>query len=191
MLVHGIIFFELKRFAESLGQGVWWSVMREARLEGRLYLPLRVYPDADLQALIKATARLRRLKEHQMLEAFGAFLAPRLLEFYRVLAEPSWRTLEVIEHADARFYASVSRTAPEVSCPFRVRRIHEEELEVTYFSQRRLCSMARGMILGLAAHFGETVNLREVECMHAGAGQCRIIVTRTSLSRPEPAPPHP
>ena len=187
--MHGIIFFELKNYAESLGPGVWWSLVREARLEGRLYVPLRVYPDSDLRALVEAAARLRHQHEHTILESFGHFLAPRLLSFYQVLADPSWRTLDVLEHAETSFYASIRRTTPEVSATtFRARRIHEDEVEVTYVSHRKLCSLARGMIRGLADHFGEEIVVREVECMLSGGEFCRIVVTRSSPARPEPGP---
>lgn len=189
VLVHGIIFFELKRFAESLGPGMWWSLMNEARLEGRLYLPLRVYPDSDLRALVTAAARLRQQQETHLLEAFGHYLSPRLLDFYQVLTDPGWTTLDVLEHAEQSFYRTIKRTVPEIDARvFTARRLRPDEVEVTYHSQRRLCALARGMIRGLADHFGEQVVVHEVECMLSGADRCKMIVTRTGPFQPEPEP---
>ena len=40
-----------------------------------------------------------------------------------------------------------------------------------------MCGVAKGIVRGLARHFGEQVELTELECMHNGAPSCKLRVT--------------
>ena len=44
--------------------------------------------------------------------------------------------------------------------------------------ERRLCFVAKGIVRGLAKKFGENIEVRETQCMHHGAGQCHLEITR-------------
>jgi hypothetical protein len=44
-----------------------------------------------------------------------------------------------------------------------------------------MCSLARGIAVGVAGHYGETIELDEETCMHRGDPSCRI---RVRLQRP-------
>src|SRR3989449_11610799 len=51
-----------------------------------------------------------------------------------------------------------------------------EEVVITYTSPRRLCALARGIIRGVARHYGEPVTITETTCMHRGAEACTISI---------------
>lgn len=47
-------------------------------------------------------------------------------------------------------------------------------LVLTYRSDRRLCALAEGFLLGAAPHFGEQAHLTHLRCMHEDDDRCVI-----------------
>jgi predicted hydrocarbon binding protein len=58
----------------------------------------------------------------------------------------------------------------------QVERTAKDALRISYRSARRMCGIARGIVLGLAGHFGERVRIEEPSCMLRGADRCEIDV---------------
>ena|SRR3989442_15674555 len=87
--MHGIIFSELRKYAETKrGSGTWNALLKQANLGNKVYLPLEEYPDAEVVALVSAT----------VLEDFGEFIAPALMKMYGHLMRPEWKALDVIDN---------------------------------------------------------------------------------------------
>jgi predicted hydrocarbon binding protein len=42
-----------------------------------------------------------------------------------------------------------------------------------------LCAVARGIVRGVAKHFGESVSITDRACMHRGDAECVIVVTKS------------
>jgi predicted hydrocarbon binding protein len=42
-----------------------------------------------------------------------------------------------------------------------------------------MCGVAVGIVRGLALHYAETIEIKELSCMHEGASACRILVKRS------------
>ena len=49
---------------------------------------------------------------------------------------------------------------------------------ISYTSERQLCAMLEGLVLGTAAHYGEAVVADEIQCMRRGDAGCVFTVTR-------------
>jgi predicted hydrocarbon binding protein len=47
---------------------------------------------------------------------------------------------------------------------------------ITYDSPRKLCAVARGIVRGVASHFGERIAIEGRRCMHRGDPHCLIAV---------------
>jgi predicted hydrocarbon binding protein len=45
-------------------------------------------------------------------------------------------------------------------------------VRMSYSSPRRLCALAEGLIDGTAAHYGDRLAQRQLECMHRGDERC-------------------
>jgi predicted hydrocarbon binding protein len=111
----------------------------------------------------------------QLLEGFGEFITPKLFSMYRTVISKEWRTLDLVENTESVIHTVVrSRggTPPVLS----VERKDATELVVSYGSKRKLCALARGIIRGIAKHYGERVTIAEPQCMHTGAKSCRLEV---------------
>jgi predicted hydrocarbon binding protein len=191
LLVHGIIFAELKKYVDSkLGHGSWSSLLKEAGLDGRIFLPIEAYPDKDIVALVKAAGKITKQPADALLQDFGEFIVPDLLKMYGSLLRKGWTTVDVIESTEETIHRAVRSRIPGAKPPqLRCERRSPEEVVVHYASARRMCAFAKGLVKGLAHHYGESVYIRESSCMHKGDKECRIAVrARPGRIRPANSP---
>ena len=174
--MHGIIHSELKRFVVARhGAGVWNELLKQAGLERAAYLASEQYPDDEASRIVATASRMTNLPAVAILEDFGEYIAPHLLEIYEPLIDPSWRTLDVIERTEGTIHSVVRLKDPAAHPPeLKVRRIGPDEVELTYDSPRKMCSVAKGIGKGLGKHFGETIRITESSCMLQGAPSCVI-----------------
>jgi hypothetical protein len=173
--MHGIIFFELKKFVDAkLPEGSWEKILADAGVH-QIYLPTAQYPDAEVVTLVGAASRLAKTSAQNLLLGFGEFIAPDLLAMYQSLLKPSWRTLDVIENTETVMHTVVRLRNPGARPPvLRATRVSPSEVELRYGSPRKMCSIAKGISKGIAAHFGEKLEIEDRSCMLEGAPECVI-----------------
>ncbi|MBW3630011.1 MAG: heme NO-binding domain-containing protein [Gemmatimonadetes bacterium] len=176
--MHGIIFSELRKYVDTtLGSGAWTATLADAGLGNKLYLPIQDYPDSDVFALVSSASRTTGLEIPAILEDFGQFIAPALLGLYRTLVQPEWKTLDLLENTEQTIHSVVRARNPGAKpAELTAVRVAPDLVDLTYFSQRKLCPVAKGIVRGIAKHYGEAVTIDEVECMHTGADACRMEV---------------
>ena len=176
--MHGIIFSELRKYVDTtLGNGAWTATLADAGLANKLYLPIQEYPDTDVFALVNSASRTTGLGIPVILEDFGQFIAPALLGLYRTLVKPEWKTLDLLENTEQTIHSVVRARNPGAKpAELSAVRVAPDLVDLTYFSQRRLCPVAKGIVKGIARHYDETITINETECMHEGAAACRMEV---------------
>lgn len=176
--MHGIIFSELKKYADArLGAQGWGRLLTRSGLGPRVYVPTQEYPDEEVARIVSAAATTTGLSTAAVMEDFGAFIVPDLMRLYAALVDPSWRTLDVIEHTEAVIHRVVRlRDAGAKPPELIVRRHAPDHLVVTYQSVRRMCGVARGIVRGISTHYSEPVDIVEARCMLDGASACEIEV---------------
>jgi tRNA A-37 threonylcarbamoyl transferase component Bud32 len=182
--MHGLIFLQFQKFAQKQGGATAWeSLLREAQLPLKSYSPARVYPDEEVLALVGAASRLLNMPAGAVLEAFGEFVAPELIRLYGKLIEPGWRTLDLIENTEKLIHAAVRVGNPGARPPvLDCIRSTRDELQIVYSSHRQLCGVAKGVVKGVARHYGETVRITEDACMLRGDPFCALQVTRVATN---------
>lgn len=180
--MHGVIFSELRKYVLQRhgGEETWKSLLRDAGLGRRMYLPIGEYPDEEAVALVSAASAATGVPAREVLEDFGAFIAPDLLGMYRSLVRPEWRTLDFLENTEDTIHRVVRLKDADAKPPeIRCERIAADEAVIHYTSARRLCGVAVGIIRGVATHYGEPVQIDEPRCMHRGDPACEIRVRVT------------
>jgi hypothetical protein len=168
--MHGLIFLQLQRFAQKQG-GVtaWENLLREAHLPLKPCSPVRVYAEQELLALVAAASQNLNMPAGAVLEALGEFLAPELISLYGKLIEPEWMTLDLIENTEKLIHTAVRVGNPGAKPPvLNCIRSTRDELQIVYSSGRQLCSLAKGIVKGVARHYGETVHISDDACMLRG-----------------------
>jgi hypothetical protein len=177
--MHGTIFVELEKFVTArLGDGAWETLKENAGIDrARSYSALDNYPDQELVALVATGSKISGIPVPGLLEAFGEFIAPDLLEMYWGAIDPSWRTLDVIEHTESTIHSVVRLNHPGASPPYlHASRTGPREVTIIYTSPRKLCAVAKGISRGIARHYGEVVDVEDVRCMHRGDSDCVMLV---------------
>jgi hypothetical protein len=142
-----------------------------------MFLTVESYPDEEAVRLVAAAARVTRKDAAAILEDFGEFITPDLMSMYGGMAHPDWRTLEFLENTETTIHRVVRARDGKASPPeIRCTRTSPREVMIIYGSARRLCALARGLVRGVAQHYGEKVRISEPDCMSRGAARCKLVV---------------
>ncbi|MBA2544969.1 MAG: heme NO-binding domain-containing protein [Deltaproteobacteria bacterium] len=177
--MHGIIFRELKKYVvDKHGKTTWTRLLVDAGIDGKVFLPIQTYVDAEMLALVAGAAKESGVTANELLEYFGAFIVADLLQTYRSAIVPDWKTLELLEHTEAMIHRVVRQRDPTAQPPaLDVQRTGPSTLTISYSSARKLCALARGIIRGVAEHYAQRVQIEESTCMLRDDPQCTLNVT--------------
>ncbi|WP_226007972.1 heme NO-binding domain-containing protein [Natrinema salinisoli] len=179
--MHGIILKGLKDFTiEQYDEATWNRIRDEADVERRLYVPVTEYPDEHVFELVTTASEISGVDPPILLRAFGRFLVPQLVQTYGVHVEKDWDGLELIENVEEYIHMALRAkdmadfTPPAVDA----RRLDENRVVVRYNSDRQLCEVAIGILVGIGEFYDESYTVTESQCMHDGAPKCEIVVER-------------
>ena len=177
------MFVELSRYVDDrLGKGVWTELLRDTGLGTRIYEPQTPAPDEDMAWLVAyASGKIGRPLQ-AVLEDFGEFIAPDLLGgLYGLLIKPEWDVLDFLENTESAIHTVVRARDATASPPrLHVERQDPDSVTIIYESHRRMCSLAKGIVRGAAAHYGQPVELTELSCMLASDRRCELMVHRVA-----------
>lgn len=175
--MNGIWFQEIGNFVRSLlGGRAWEEMQRVVCPPGRVYYRVADYPNEEAVALVEALAEQLHEPPGAVLRQFGEFVAPALIGMaYWIPSE--WRTLDLIVNTETTIHETLRRLGSHTDPPrLMTRRTGPDEVEVLYDSHRRLCELAKGIIVGVATYYGEEATVRESDCMFEGAPACLLVV---------------
>jgi predicted hydrocarbon binding protein len=172
--MHGLIFVKLRCFAEQrIENDSWDGLLKAAGYEGSMYLSMGTYPDEELFSLIHSASRLSSVPISELLNDFGQFLAPDLIRLYQHSIRPEWKALDLLENVESTVHRAVRGGDPNAAPPeLECTRISPKRVEIRYFSGRKLCDFARGLILGIIRYYGEDLSVQELTCQKANAPGC-------------------
>jgi len=175
--MHGLIFaglrdYSIHRLGEEAAAELW---------EDRVFATTETYDDewfaAQLQRLVAATGDSRTDVERD----FGVFAAQvtfaGLYPDYYVESGDVYTFLLGIEE---KIHELVRATIRGATPPkLHVHALGDHGVLVSYTSDRKLCRLLEGLVRGTAAHYGNTVELEEIQCMHRGDAGCVFTVLAT------------
>jgi predicted hydrocarbon binding protein len=174
--VHGIVFEELREFVwRTHGAEEWASLLAVAAPGRRFYAPDTGYPDEELEALLAESTKRTGASRGDLLREFGTFIAPTLLELYRPLVSEQWGLLDLLEHVEETIHRVVRLDDPTAMPPrLHFERPDESRVVLHYNSERKMCDLAKGIILGLQQEYAEEVSITERACMLRGDPECTV-----------------
>lgn len=175
--MHGLIMNQLRQYVvQRLGRDGWHALVDAAGTARTTYQIGQVYPDQEMTALVAAASTASGQSDEEVLEDFGHYLVPGLYRIYQPALPASWRTLDVIEHAEDRMHLTVRMRDHDADPPhLTCERVAPDEVRVDYQSPRRLCALARGIARGLADYHHERITITQPECQHRGDARCLLI----------------
>lgn len=159
---------------DAFDEDTWDDMIDAADVDGH-YTSLGNYDDAEVIALITALPAETGADLPERLRWFGTMAAPQLASRFPAFFEGHdlRSVLPTLNHV---IHPEVRKLYPGANPPvFDVG--DGAELVLTYHSDRGLCHLAEGFVLGTAACLGEVITVSQSTCIHRGDATCDIVIT--------------
>ena len=178
-VLHGMVHAEFRHHAVGrVGLDRWNVLVTEAGLASQAPRLSQRYPDADLVAAVGLLAKSTDSDVDAVLFEFGLALFPVLVATYGDLIPPGWDALDLVEHTETVIHRAVRLQDSQASPPRLTSvRVSGDQVRVLYSSERRLCSLAKGLLTGAAHHFEQDVAVGEEHCVRRGDAFCEFVLT--------------
>lgn len=173
----GIIFNLLEDVVvNSHGGRAWDELLDQAGLDG-VYTSLGSYDDAEMMRLVSAAGTELSVSDDEVLRWFGRQAIPGMVNRWPDFFAAHQKTIPFLRTLNSVIHPEVRKLYSGAYCPhFDFSLPADGSLLIGYRSPRQLCGLAHGFILGAGDHYGETVTVEHLECMHDGADRCLISV---------------
>lgn len=173
----GVIFNLLEDVVSgAYGDRTWDDLLEKANLDGA-YTSLGSYGDAELMTLVSTAGSALSMSDADVLRWFGRQAIPEMVKRWPAFFAAHQKTVPFLLTLNSVIHPEVRKLYAGAYCPhFDFTSGTDGSLLMGYRSPRKLCGLANGFILGAGDHYGETLNVEHVECMHKGADRCLIAV---------------
>ncbi|MBW1808749.1 MAG: heme NO-binding domain-containing protein [Deltaproteobacteria bacterium] len=176
----GIINKGIQELVEAkFGAQAWEKVRELAKCEELFFSVSEDYPDQTTQNLVTAVCEVSGLSLETVLLDFGKFwVSNTAVETYPTFFKLAGKTArEFLLNMD-RVHKQVTKNIHNAKPPsFEYEEFPDGRLLMHYRSERGLCTILRGIILGVGVFFNEELQVEETSCMHNGAPRCSIEVS--------------
>ncbi len=175
----GIINKGIQELIEAkFGAEAWEKVKDLAKCEELFFSASEEYPDQMTLDLANAASKVSGLPLETVLVEFGKFWVLNIsAEAYPTFFKLAGKTArEFLLNMD-KVHQQVTKNILNAKPPsFEYEELPDGRLLMHYRSERRLCAVLRGLILGVGIHFGEELQVKETACMNKGDTQCTMEV---------------
>jgi predicted hydrocarbon binding protein len=173
--VHGLIFTTLRQFTQAQlpehADAIWAGQPP--------FLAVAAYPDEDFDALVERVSAVTGASRPAILRDFGrytgktAFLLLRP-EYYAAASG----TRDFLLNVEERIHETVRATIPGAAPPhLQVVALGDRGVSIVYTSERRLCHLLEGLVIGTADYYGERFEIEQATCVERGDLACSFFVT--------------
>ncbi len=161
---------------EQHGQTIWEQICREAEMDEPMFVASGDYDDSVTVQLVMAAAKVLELEPEIVMYEFGRYwimvAAPRTYPMITAMAGGSTKALLTNIHCIHRTVTSSIENSRPPSLP--VEELPDGRLRMRYDSERGLCHVLRGLIVGAGELFEDDVTVEETTCMHHGHDCCTM-----------------
>jgi len=180
--VKGIIFNLVEEVVRNrYGEDTWDQLLDAAGLDGA-YTSLGSYPDEELFRLVAAASEALGVPPDAVVRTLGEAAIPLLADRYPFFFEPHTSTKSFLLTLNDIIHPEVRKLYPGADVPtFGFEEAPDVDLVLRYHSERKLCALAEGFVLGAAAQFAERAEIEQPACMLRGDEDCLLRCTFTPL----------
>lgn len=167
--MHGLIFAGFSNFIHAR----YPEVAAEIWEDEPRYDPTEAYSDDDFTRILTRTIERTADGSREILVEFGRFAAQiTFYELYPTYYERSGSTQEFLLGVETRIHELLRGTVKGVAPPRLQVSPLGQGVSISYTSERGLCDLLEGLVLGTAGHYEETYMTDQVLCMHRGDPAC-------------------
>ncbi len=171
----GIVFnlFE-QTVVEAHGEVMWETLLDTTGLDG-VYTSLGSYPDAEFFSLVAATSAALAVPADEVVSGFGRHAMSLFAERYPHLFTGHSETRSFVLTLNDIIHPEVRKLYPGAIVPeFAFDASDPAGLAMDYYSPRKLCAFAEGLLFGAADHYGQAIRIEQPKCMNRGDRRCRL-----------------
>lgn len=160
--VHGSIFFLLKKFVTKELGATSWEILNEGPGTSSVsFSTTENYPIETMNLLLENASEMTGLSRYLLMERFGRYLVNDLFALYKDYIRPEWRTFDIILHTESVMHGTVRKLNSTANPPIlNILEINDKLLIIDYFSQRKMASLAIGIIRGISEYYGEAYKIK-------------------------------
>lgn len=175
----GAIFTGFAEYVEQdFGLTVWLKTVDSCELASNgEYLATELYDDGEFSLLLEALSTIVGSDRAQLLKGYGKHFFPVLMSLGAPLVKDIDNLFDFMRAVDSVIHIEVQKSDPLAYTPTLLYdQPQDNVLIVRYLSHRKMCHFAEGLILGAAAHFGQSATLSQSKCLCKGDEHCLIRV---------------
>lgn len=181
MAMKGVVFTEFMSFVEDgYGADMVDDVVEMSDLpSGGAYTSVGTYPHTEMYELVGSLTKLSGAHMESVLVEFGRHLSRRFARSFPNFFSERNGLFDFLTSVDGHIHVEVRKLYPDAELPsFVVNSVDEQRMEFDYSSCRPLGSLAKGLIMGAAEHFGENVDIGEATHAEADRRFVRFTIQR-------------
>lgn len=177
----GAIFIALNEMIEEqYGIRLWHKIIDKAGVEG-IFTSTDTYTDQELFNIVAVICDELQADLPTVLRLFGEYLFDFLHKSHPVFADSNVNFFDFISSIDGVIHVEVHKLDELAQTPsIHVQKVNQHEAVLDYFSPRKLCYLAEGLLLGAAKHYGIDIQVVQSQCMHQGASSCHLHLKETA-----------
>jgi predicted hydrocarbon binding protein len=176
----GVINKGVQELVESqFGQDAWEAIRCNARCDEASFSPGIDYPDQMTVDLIVAASEHLNLTADDVMIAFGKYWvantgAKSYPTLFALAGGNSKEFLRNMDRVHRQVTVSIEGAHPP---PLTPEELPDGGLAIHYQSQRKLCPVLHGLILGVGIYCDEALSVKETKCMRSGDTECTFEVS--------------
>ncbi len=163
---------------EKMGMECWNGLLEQTKpTSNGIYTAGAQYNDNELLEMVKLLSEQSAIAVNDLLNAFGEYMFEALYQNSPTDLSSLNNLKDFLLAIDSVIHSEVKRVHPNAYLPsFKYHNSKNGDLILQYFSKRKLCYVAIGLIRGAAAKFSEKITISHPVCMHDGAKHCELII---------------
>lgn len=177
----GIVLIKFGEFVEqSWGTPFWEELIDEADLPSEgVYTSVATVDDSELLDLIALLVKKKNITPQQAQIEFGKWVFTELLSLAPAETHSFNDVFEFLYGVQNLIHVEVKKLNPDAILPeFDFLEETANRLVFEYRSPRLLCRFCEGLIVGLAEHTQQQVNISHLYCIHEGDERCVLEIIK-------------
>ena len=173
----GIIFNVLELFVdENVGEGAFDEAIEALDLSSDgVFVGPKTYPDEDLLKIVGYFSEKLNIPAFDLVRTVGRFCLPQLARRFPSFVEGHKHPKPFLLTVHGVIHVEVRKLMEKTKLPhFSYEDPAPNRLTMYYHSERKLCALAEGLILGTGDFFNSPISISHPECMHEGAESCKL-----------------
>ncbi len=177
----GMIFNLFEHFiCDAFTEESWDKIIESSQLihGNETYIP-KAFADEDFKCLVVAANRELHLAVPDLLEMFGKYSFPHIMEKFPNYFKQASHCFDVIMRLDEIISKDMREALPNEYLPeVFIKPVEGNIIEIEYKSKRKLCEYLEGLIYGCAHHFKNNIQIHHHHCMHYGHDYCGLRIVK-------------